>query len=226
MAITLAYIYGYRSGKKVTFTGSPQTDGYVYFNDENFYRCRVPSGDAYNTDYNLNDVQIWYTVRNCWIRANFFDSLKLRYFSLVQMYEDIENLKTRMTAVENRCTQLEQRCSALETRMSNAETAINDINNLLGANLASVISPYSTLAGYLDAYDYAELSSRTNSLLSWVNQLGRESLGSSSTTGNGENLLDTINQLNNAISEINFFHSTSLNPIYTSVHTTWNDKSF
>ena len=95
----LAYVRGKTlvkgvRNKKVDYVGTVEEDGYVYFHDDMSYRCPTPATMNVQSQISLSNVQVWYTVRNCWIRANYFTELTCYCFDPADMY-------TRIQALEN-----------------------------------------------------------------------------------------------------------------------------
>ena len=139
--VAVAYIRGRTrvkgvSNKDVYYVGDVEKDGYIYFGDYMAYRCPTPATQNLETQVNLADVQIWYTVRNCWIRANYFTNLTAYWFDPEDMYDRIEDherrisdLEDRMDAVEQRLTALEGRVSDLEGRMTRVENRVSNLEN-------------------------------------------------------------------------------------------------
>lgn len=94
----LVMVYGKKrvkgnTGKNVYYTEGYQVDGNLYWSDDNFYRCKAPSPLNADTTYNLTDVQIWYPLRNCWIRCNWFTNLKCFGYDIEDLYERLKELE-------------------------------------------------------------------------------------------------------------------------------------
>lgn len=147
--------------KEVYYVGDVQDDGYIYFNDDISYRVPTPPTMLEHQSLNVSDVQIWYTLRNCWIRANRFTSL--------QVYGvDPKNIYDRLDSVESRVSSLEQRMTALEGRVSAVEGDLDTLNTNLGTFHRDIVlangfdtlteylidwrSKYDVIAGYLDEF--------------------------------------------------------------------------
>lgn len=137
----LAYVTGTTlvkgvQGKEVFYVGDVQEDGYVYFNDSISYRMPTPSVIREGANVSVSDVQIWYPIRNCWIRANYFTNLQIYgvdpkniYAKLQELADRMVRLEQRMDALEQRMNRLEQRVSDLENRMTSVENRVSDLEN-------------------------------------------------------------------------------------------------
>ena len=100
--------------KHVYYIGDVEEDGYTYFGDDISYRVPTPITLTEETNVSVTDVQIWYTVRNCWVRANYFTGLTLYGVAPDQIYNRIGDLEYEVASLKSRVT-------SLETRMTNAE---------------------------------------------------------------------------------------------------------
>lgn len=76
--------------KDVEYIGCVQTDGYIYFNDERFYRATSVNPLDTSQEVNLENVQQWYTQQNRWIRSNVFTNLKAKGFDSDQITQQID----------------------------------------------------------------------------------------------------------------------------------------
>ena len=81
--------------RNVYYIGDVQDDGYIYFNDSMMYRVPTPPSMTKGTEVSINEAQVWYTIRNCWIRANYFTNLKVYPFDP----KDIGDLQTIKDAI-------------------------------------------------------------------------------------------------------------------------------
>ena len=141
MGVPLAFVRGKTlvkgvRNKDVSYVGTVEDDGYIYFNDGMSYRVPTPATQQVEHEVSLSEVQIWYTVRNCWIRANYFTQLKVYWFDPDDMYDRIEDheqritsLERRMDDIEDRMDVVESRCTALETRCTNLENRMDDVED-------------------------------------------------------------------------------------------------
>lgn len=103
--MAIAYIRGKTrvkgvSNKEVYYVGDVEKDGYVYFGDSMAYRCPTPANQNVETQISLTNVEIWYTVRNCWIRANYFTDLSVYWFDPEDMYTKITDNRRRIGILE------------------------------------------------------------------------------------------------------------------------------
>ena len=110
----------------------------------------------------------------------------------------------------------------------------SSLSQLVG-NLNTLVDTLDRLVQTIDQQvndiinDMNDWNDRTEDLRTWVNDLGHMSLGDGSTatwTGNGENLIDTINLLNTVINTVNNLHGTSMTPLLTSIYNNWTTKTF
>ena len=161
--------------KDVFYIGTVQDDGYIYFNDEKMYRMPTPPNMQGGMSYLTDHIQVWYVVRNCWIRANYFTNMSIIPLDLEQI------------------AQLEARVSSLETNFQN----LTNIVQRHGNNISS--------------------------LLSYINELGHESIGDDPNYGygNGDNLLE----LWNAVSQLIIDTGSSASLPSRSIFIQWLDKS-
>ena len=139
MGMPLAFVRGRTlvkgvRAKEVSYVGTVEDDGYIYFNDGVSYRVPTPATQQVEQQVSLSQVQVWYTVRNCWIRANYFTDLSVYWFDPDDMYDRIEDherridsLEDRMDDIEDRMDVVESRCTALETRCTNLENRMDDV---------------------------------------------------------------------------------------------------
>ena len=112
------------SNKNVYYVGCVESDGYIYFNDSVSYRIPTPATLTEATNININDVQIWYTIRNCWIRANYFTSLKVYGVDFEHMYERIGTLESKVATLESKVATLESKVATLESKVATLESKV------------------------------------------------------------------------------------------------------
>lgn len=148
--------------KNVYYIGDVQDDGYIYFNDDVSYRIPKPSNMLEHSSVSASDVQIWYTLRNCWIRANRFTNLQVYGVEPKNIYSRIDSLETRMSNLEERVGNLEQRMTAVENRVTVVEGNLETLNNHLGTFYRDIVlaNGFNTLSEYLidwrSKYDVVE----------------------------------------------------------------------
>lgn len=83
----------------VYYVGDLQDDGYIYFNDDMFYRVPTPDNISESgQEISVSSVQVWYTVRNCWVNANRFTNLTVYTFDP----EEIQGLAERIEDLEDK----------------------------------------------------------------------------------------------------------------------------
>ena len=71
-----------RDNENVYYFATVEDDGFIYFNDDRFFRVETPTNihdiETQGTTIQVpGGVQLWYVVRNVWVYANVFDSLTL-----------------------------------------------------------------------------------------------------------------------------------------------------
>lgn len=148
--------------KNVYYIGDVQDDGYIYFNDDVSYRIPKPSNMTEHVSVNAANVQIWYTLRNCWIRANRFTNLQVYGVEPKNIYSRIDSLETRMSNLEERVGNLEQRMTAVENRVATVEGELSTLNSHLGTFYRDIVlaNGFNTLSEYLidwrSEYDVVE----------------------------------------------------------------------
>lgn len=109
--------------RNVSYVGNVQEDGYIYFNDEVEYRMPTPANMQVGTTYFPDHVQIWYVVRNCWIRSNYFTNMSIIPIDL----EQIAQLEARITALETQVQGLTSRMSTVESRTLDLLDWLNEL---------------------------------------------------------------------------------------------------
>lgn len=113
-----------QSAKEVEYIGCVQTDGYIYFNDERFYRG-TPNGTLdTSSEITLKDVQQWYSQQNRWIRSNVFTDLKAKGFDSQQITQQIQ-------AAQNAADQAAQAAQGAGGSATLADTHIKQNGNVL-----------------------------------------------------------------------------------------------
>lgn len=66
---------------KVDYLGNYQPDGYVYFNDNQFYRCRPNGNIQQGQQVTGTDIQICYMSKNQWVRCGLMLNIVLSLFT-------------------------------------------------------------------------------------------------------------------------------------------------
>lgn len=110
--------------KDVYYVGCVESDGYIYFNDSVSYRIPTPATLREETDVSVTEVQIWYTVRNCWIRANYFTQLKVYGVDFEHIYNRIGTLETKVATLEQKVATLESKVATLESKVATLESKV------------------------------------------------------------------------------------------------------
>lgn len=130
---------------------------------------------------------------------------------------DVSNLGGRTQDLEN----------AIGTWAGGATTMAMAISGLIGA-MGTLPSWAVNVGQALTTVDN-NTTSKTNSLLRWVNELGHTSLGDGSSAtwvGNGENLLKAINTINDIIDYLNQTALGVPSKINTSIYDNWTTVHF
>ena len=71
-----------RDNESVYYFATVEDDGFIYFNDDTFFRVETPQNihdiEQPGTTITITvGIQRWYVVRDVWVYANVFDSLTL-----------------------------------------------------------------------------------------------------------------------------------------------------
>ena len=140
--------------KHVYYIGDVEEDGYTYFGDDISYRVPTPSTLTEEISVSVADVQVWYTVRNCWVRANYFTGLTLYGVAPDQIYNRIGDLEDEVASLKSRVTSLETRMTNAENRITDLEAALNTLNSRLGNFWQDII-----LNGSINPNNYNDLTS-------------------------------------------------------------------
>lgn len=119
------------SDKTVEYIGSVQEDGFVYFNDQRFYRCQTPANMETTTDVEGSSVQQWYTQQNRWIRCNVFTDLKLKGFSSDEITQNIEQAKQdALSAIQDASDAAADANDTLSKTLDNGDALLECLNTL------------------------------------------------------------------------------------------------
>ena len=183
----LAYVFTRKrvkgqSLKDAAYVGTIEEDGYIYFNDEMSYRSPTPANLTDKQTVAVTDVQIWYVVRNCWIRANFFTSIVVYAFQPDTMNITIDDNSRRIGDVENRMTGVENRMTTVEGTVNNLSTRVNSLDTALSNAVSTINAGIQELGqkslGDWPAYGYGngdvllELYNRLVDCANWINSQG------------------------------------------------------
>ena len=136
--------------KDVYFVGCVESDGYIYFNDSMSYRVPTPSTLTEANNINVNDVQIWYTVRNCWVRANYFTQLKVYGVDFEHIYNRISTLESKVATLEQKVATLESKVATLESKVSTLETKVATLESKV-STLESKVSTLESKVATLES---------------------------------------------------------------------------
>ena len=90
-----------RDSDTVYYCATVEDDGFIYFNDDNFFRVETPQNvhdiETSGTTITINSgIQRWYVVRDVWVYANVFDSLVL---SAIVSDIDKQDLQTGLDTI-------------------------------------------------------------------------------------------------------------------------------
>ena len=71
-----------RDNENVYYFATVEDDGFIYFNDNRFFRVQTPTNihdieTAGTTITITGGVQLWYVMRDVWVYSNVFDTLTL-----------------------------------------------------------------------------------------------------------------------------------------------------
>lgn len=119
------------SGKTVEYIGCVQEDGYVYFNDQRFYRCITPPDMSATVEVDGSSVQMWYTQQNRWIRCNVFDTIKLKGFDSDAITRSINTaLADALQAIQDAAGAATGANDALSKTLDNGDALLNTMNTV------------------------------------------------------------------------------------------------
>lgn len=129
------------SGSNVEYIGCVQEDGYIYFNDQRFYRCLTPPDMSTTVDVDGSSVQMWYTQQNRWIRCNVFDTLKIKGFSSNEIQQAITDAKAdALQAIADALAAATDAIDSLSKTLDNGDALLNSINSL--NDVINVVNSY------------------------------------------------------------------------------------
>lgn len=75
--------------KNVFYVGSKQEDGYIYFNDSDFFRC----------DYEGHNLQIFYIPKQIWVSTSNLVLKRINGVDVVQLRDDVNNVQNGSGAI-------------------------------------------------------------------------------------------------------------------------------
>lgn len=131
-----------QSGKEVNYIGSVQTDGYIYFNDERFYRATTNGTLGTEEEINLENVQQWYTQQNRWIRSNVFTDLKAIGFDIDEILQQIDDAANQaIQAIEDAASAAKDALD-VNTKMLHNGTVLLHVANTLNQVISIVNSQH------------------------------------------------------------------------------------
>lgn len=136
-----------QSAKEVEYIGCVQTDGYVYYNDERFYRASPTATLDTTTEVTLDNVQQWYSQQNRWIRSNVFTDLKAKGFDSDQIAQQIDAAAQAAQAAAQAASQAGGDAGLADTHIKqngnvlyNAVQSLNRVITVVNAQHAQSIS--------------------------------------------------------------------------------------
>lgn len=121
-----------RDNESVYYFATVEDDGFIYFNDDRFFRVETPTNvhdieTAGTTITITGGIQLWYVLRDVWIYANVFDSLTL---SMIHESDiDKQDLQNGLDTIVGYINQLGQ--YALTTNGETLYQLITYISNLI-----------------------------------------------------------------------------------------------
>ena len=72
--------YYHGSSNNVVYLGNLLPDGYVYFNDDTFYRCRVSGTVSQGVTVSGTDLQLCYMSKEQWVRCGILTNIQITEF--------------------------------------------------------------------------------------------------------------------------------------------------
>lgn len=72
--------YYHGSSNNVVYLGNLLPDGYVYFNDDSFYRCRTSGTVSQGVTVNGTDLQLCYMSKEQWVRCGILSNIQITQF--------------------------------------------------------------------------------------------------------------------------------------------------
>ena len=104
------------AGKKVTFMATVEEDGYIYFNNDVFYRANLQDGDVLDPEaeepVELENVQLFYPNTQRWIRGNPFTELTAIAFDYDWLIEKINAGTPLVDGIPNRIAEIAEHYAA------------------------------------------------------------------------------------------------------------------
>lgn len=103
-------------GKSVTFIGTVEEDGYIYFNNDVFYRATLPTNSELSPDNEeyteLENVQLYYPETNRWVRSNPFTEIGAIAFDYAWLIERINSGKPVADGIPDRIAEIAEHYAA------------------------------------------------------------------------------------------------------------------
>ena len=125
-----------RGNDTVYYAATVEDDGFIYFNDDRFFRVETPTNihdieQSGQTITITGGIQSWYVVRDVWIYANVFDQLVL---SSIVLDIDKQDLQTGLDTIVGYINDLGDTAQAHNgTQLYNLYQAViqiaSDLNN-------------------------------------------------------------------------------------------------
>lgn len=134
--------------KDVYYVGCVESDGYIYFNDSISYRIPTPATLREENEISVAEVQIWYTVRNCWIRANYFTQLTVYGVDFEHIYGRIGTLETKVSTLESKVATLESKVATLESKVATLENKVATLESKVATLESKVATLETTVADH------------------------------------------------------------------------------
>ena len=73
--------YYHGSSNTVTYLGNLLPDGYIYFNDDTFFRCRASSTVSQGSTVTGTDLQLCYMSKEQWVRCGILSNIQITLFN-------------------------------------------------------------------------------------------------------------------------------------------------
>ena len=183
--------------KDVYYVGCVESDGYIYFNDSMSYRIPTPATLREETDVSVTEVQIWYTVRNCWIRANYFTQLKVYGVDFEHIYNRIGTLETKVATLEQKVATLESKVATLESKVATLESKVATLESKV-ATLETTVADHEVRIVACEA----QIQGLNTRLVTAENNISSLQVRMSAAESNITTLLSMVHTINNTLGDI------------------------
>lgn len=195
--------------KWVYYLGDVQEDGFIYFNDDVHYRCKVKNDEVLpaNQSKDIDRIQFFQPKLQIWTYSNHFTQGKAIGFSIADVYQKIKAAQDRADEAWTKANNAEQTAARAETKADNAVNTANLANATAGSALAAA-----------NAAQTHSNNNRTYILYNGDSSLDFQSTFNVDVSRTQATMRDVISSLNQAVAAINAAWQTSI-PTITGLFT-------